>query len=420
MRAVGYQTVTRVTIAPHRQRKHGNRAPGRATRLVLILVRLVETPKRFVGYRRWLTRAEQDVNWQSAAQTVVKLIIQIPCLNEREQLAGTLADLPRQVAGFDEIEVLVVDDGSSDGTFERAIELGVHHVVRFPKRRGLAAAFTAGIDAALRLGADVIVNTDADNQYCGADIAELVAPVVAGRADVAIGNRRTDNVAHFSWMKRMMQRWGSRLVRRASGTRVTDATSGFRAISRAAALRVFVHNRFTYTLETIIQGGHTGVVFEDVDLSQTNQGRRRSRLFGSIPEYLRRNGPVIMRSYVMYRPVRTFAAAALITFLAGAILVARFAYLFLRDPEHSGHIQSLVVGVGCVVLSFLIGMVAMLSDLLSANRRLLEDVLARTRRIDAELAMQAAGRGESIDGIHTTGAAPWREDRLKPLSRHGS
>jgi hypothetical protein len=201
---------------------------------------------------------------------------------------------------------------------------------------------------------------------------------------------------------------------------VSDATSGFRAISRAAALRVFVHNGFTYTLETIIQGGHTGLVFEDVDLSQTNQGGRRSRLFASIPEYLRRNGPVILRSYVMYRPVRTFAAAALVAFFLGALLVMRFTYLFLRYPEHSGHVQSLVVGVGCIVLSFLIGLVAMLSDLLSANRRLLEDVLARVRRIDADVAMREASRGGAVEGIHSTGAPTWQDNRRKPRSRHGS
>jgi glycosyltransferase involved in cell wall biosynthesis len=349
----------------------------------------------------------------------VKLVIQIPCLNERDQLARTLADLPRRVEGFDEIEVLVIDDGSTDGTFEQAVELDVHHIVRFPEHRGLSAAFMAGIDAALRLGADVVVNTDADNQYCGTDIPLLVAPVAAGRADIVIGNRQTDKIAHFSWLKRVMQRWGSRLVRGASGTKVADATSGFRAISRAAALRMYVHNRFSYTLETIIHGGRSGIVFQDVDLSRTNPGTRRSRLFTSLPQYLRRNGPVILRAYVMYRPVRTFAVAAVMTFFAGVLLVARFVYLYLRDPSHSGHTQSLIVGVGCVVLSFLIALVALLSDLLSANRRLLEEVLARVRKLDAESSMSATRRGEPLEGVHSTGAAPWRDTSLRTRGRSG-
>jgi glycosyltransferase involved in cell wall biosynthesis len=346
----------------------------------------------------------------------VKLVIQIPCLNERDQLAGTLADLPRQVAGFDEIEVLVIDDGSTDGTFERAQELGVHHIVRFPERRGLAAAFVAGIDAALRLGADVIVNTDADNQYCGADIPRLVAPLVAGRADVTIGDRRTDRIAHFSWLKRRMQSLGSRLVRSASGTNVRDATSGFRAITRHAALRMHVHNRFSYTLETIIQGGHSGLVFEDVELGRTNPDTRRSRLFKSLPQYLRRNGPVILRSYVMYRPVRTFAVAAATTFLLGAVLIARFLYYFAMHPDRSGHAQSLVMGVGCIILAFLMTVVAVLSDLLSANRRLIEDVLVRVRRLDSEAAAQAAALGETIEGIHSTGQPPWRDEQPVSVS----
>jgi glycosyltransferase involved in cell wall biosynthesis len=337
----------------------------------------------------------------------VKLVIQIPCLNERDQLAGMLADLPRTLEGVDEIEVLVIDDGSTDGTSDRAAELGVHHVVRFPRNRGLSAAFVAGIDAALRLGADIIVNTDADNQYRGEDIARLVAPVVERRADVVIGDRQTDTIAHFSRFKRLLQRWGSRVVRSASGTRVADATSGFRALSRRAALGLFVHNRFSYTVETIVQGGRAGLSFENVAI-RTNPKTRDSRLFTGLGQYLRRNGPVILRAYGMYRPVQTFAYVALAFLAAGLGLVGRFLYFFALDPKHSGHQQSLTVGVGLVVLAGLLGVVAMLSDLLAANRRLLEDVLARMRRLDAQLAAETLRRKEPLDGVRSTGAPPWR------------
>ncbi len=337
----------------------------------------------------------------------MKLVIQIPCLNERDQLPGALADLPRAIDGIDEIEVLIIDDGSTDGTSERAADLGVHHIVRFAQRRGLSSAFMAGIDAALRLGGDVIVNTDADNQYRGEDIPRLVAPILAGRADVVVGDRQTDTIAHFSPVKRALQRWGSRVVRRVSDTRVADATSGFRAMSRQAASRLFVHNRFSYTVETIVQGGRAGMAFESLPVG-TNPQTRESRLFTGMTQYLRRNGPVILRAYGMYRPVQTFSSLALAFLLAGLVLVGRFLYFYARDPAHSGHSQSLTLGVGCLVLACLVGVVAMLSDLLAANRRLLEDILARLRRLDGQLAAEAHRRGEPIDGIRSTGAPPWR------------
>jgi glycosyltransferase involved in cell wall biosynthesis len=346
----------------------------------------------------------------------LKLVIQIPCLNEREQLAEMVADLPRAVEGIDEIEVLVIDDGSTDGTSDAAAALGVHHIVRFTQNRGLSAAYTAGIDASLRIGADVIVNTDADNQYKGADIPRLVAPILAGEADVVIGDRQTDTIEHFSFFKRLLQRWGSGVVRRASGTNVRDATSGFRAINRRAATALFVHNRFTYTLETIIQGGRGGLRFANVPIV-TNPNKRASRLFKSIGQYLRRNGPVILRAYGMYRPVQTFFYVALFFFLVGATLIGRFLVYYVRDPAHTGHTQSLTLGVGGVVLGFLVAVVAMLSDLLAANRRLLEEVLTRLRRLDAQNAADARRRNEPVEGIRSTGAAPWRPSLPAPAPR---
>jgi glycosyltransferase involved in cell wall biosynthesis len=338
----------------------------------------------------------------------MKLVIQIPCLNERDHLAQTLADLPRAVAGIDVIEVLVIDDGSTDGTAARAVELGVHHVVRFPHNRGHAAAFSAGMDAALRLDADVVVNTDADNQYRGADIERLVAPILAGRADVVVGDRQTDRIAHFSPIKKALQRWGSRVVRGASGTNVADATSGFRAMSRRAALVLFVHNRFTYTLETIIQGGRLGLAFENVAID-TNPKTRESRLFTSLPQYLRRGMPVIVRSYAMYRPAKTFAYLALLLLFAGSPLVGRFLYLYFEDPARSGHAQSLVVGVGLLILSFVAGIAALLGELLAANRRLIEQSLVHVRRTDAQAAAGALREGRRVEGVMSTGAPPWTQ-----------
>jgi glycosyltransferase involved in cell wall biosynthesis len=340
----------------------------------------------------------------------LKLVIQIPCLNERDALPRTIADLPRRIDGVDEIEVLVIDDGSDDGTAEIAAAAGVHHVLRFPAHRGLAAAFVAGLDASLRLGADLIVNTDADNQYRGVDIERLVAPVLEGRADVAIGDRRTDRIAHFSPVKRALQRFGSWLVRSASGTRVADATSGFRALSRAAATRLFVHNRYSYTLETIIHGGRTGLVFVDVPLEQVNPPPRPSRLFTSIPDYLRRSGPVIVRAFVMYRPVQTFAFLASTALFLGLALVARFFYFYAANPAQSGHTQSLVIGVGCLLFATLVTLVAMLSELIASNRRLLEELVDRARRDEAERARLARGRGEPVEGVLATGVAPWRQE----------
>lgn len=335
----------------------------------------------------------------------MKLIIQIPCLNEREHLPATFADLPRALTGIDAIEVLVVDDGSTDGTAALAEELGVHHIVRFPRRRGLAAAYQAGVDACLQLGADLVVNTDADHQYRGEDIARLCAPILAGRADLVVGDRRTDQIPHFSPLKRLLQRWGSRVVRRASGTAVRDSTSGFRAMNRRAATTLFVHNRFTYTLESIIQAGNAGLAVEDVEVT-TNPETRKSRLFRTMSSYVRRNGAVIVRSYSMYWPVQTFGVIALALLVLGLALGARFTYFYAtRWPEPSGHTESLLVGVGAVVLAFLVGLMALLGDLVAANRRLTEQVLAQVRGLNAAVAAQTGAA--AIPGYRRTAAPTW-------------
>jgi len=341
----------------------------------------------------------------------VKLIIQIPCLNERETLPETIADLPRQLAGVDEIEVLIIDDGSTDGTAERAAELGVHHVVRFPQNRGLARAFTAGIDAAVKLGADVIVNTDADNQYRGSDIALLLEPILSGRAELVIGDRQTDQIAHFSPIKKVLQRWGSGIVRQLSATSVSDSPSGFRAISRKAALGLFVHNRFTYTLETVIQAGRAGIAVENVKI-RTNNKTRESRLFRNIPDYLKKAGGVMFRAYAMYRPVQVFLRIALVLFTVGALTWARFLYFFLSRGTASGHVQSLIVGTGALALSFIVALVAMLAELLAANRRLLEDLLVRVRSIESRTG-DAASR--QVHDVWTTGHAAWKPGVALPV-----
>lgn len=338
----------------------------------------------------------------------MKLIIQIPCLNERDCLPQTIGELPRSVPGIDEIEVLIIDDGSTDGTSDVAREAGAHHIVRLRRNKGLSAAFMAGVEYALAHGADVLVNTDADGQYAGDGIAHLVEPVVAGRADLVVGDRQTDLQPDFSVAKRFLQRWGSWLVRRASGLEIRDTTSGFRAFNRASLLQLFVYNRFSYTLESVIQAGHLGLAIENVAV-RTNPKRRESRLFGSIPEYLLKNGPVILRAYNMYWPLRTYGFLAVILLLIGCGLGARFLYYYVSEPGISGHIQSLQVGVGAVVLAFVVGLMGLLGDLIATNRRLGEDLLVRIRRLEHTLQPSGPTQG-ALGGFESyrTGAKPWR------------
>jgi glycosyltransferase involved in cell wall biosynthesis len=310
----------------------------------------------------------------------VKLIIQIPCYNERETIAETLRDLPRQIPGVDLIETLIIDDGSTDGTAEFARELGVNHIVRFNQNRGLAKGFMAGIDACLRLGADIIVNTDADNQYCAEDIPKLIQPILDGEADMVVGDRQVDTVEHFSAAKKQLQKIGSWVMRLASDTRVPDATSGFRAIGREAALRMFVTNDFTYTLETLIQAGHAHLAVSAVPI-RTNPKTRDSRLFKSIGQYLRRSAGTIIRIYTMYRPLKTFLYLATLLFTGGFVLGARFLYYHLTE-DHTGHVQSLILAAIFLIAAFVVLLGGLLADLVSANRKLLEDALLRLRRLE--------------------------------------
>lgn len=339
----------------------------------------------------------------------MKLIIQIPCFNESETLAATIADLPRRIDGIDSIAVLVIDDGSHDDTVDVARREGVHYIVQLSHNHGLAEAYMAGLDACLRLGADIVVNTDADNQYNGADIPALVRPILEGRADIVIGDRDTRSVSHFSPVKRALQRWGSYLVRRVSGTEVRDATSGFRAVNRRALSSLFVYNPFSYTLETIIQAGSLGLNIQNVPV-RVNSQSRPSRLFQTLPQYLRRNGPVIFRSYAMYWPIQTFSYLSAPMFLVGLFLIGRFLYFYIQDPAYSGYIQSLQIGIGAVIIGFITALMALLGDLLGFNRRLSEEILARVRRLDAHVARNETDRERELEGVQNTGAPVWTRD----------
>lgn len=313
----------------------------------------------------------------------MKLIIQIPCLNEEETLPGTLADLPREVAGFDEVQWLVVDDGSTDRTVEVARECGVDHIVRLTNNRGLAAGFQAGLDASLKLGADVIVNTDADNQYNAADIPLLVAPILAGEADMVIGDRQTDTIAHFSPLKKRLQRLGSWVVRQASETDVPDTTSGFRAYNREAALQMAVVSRFTYTLETIIQAGKLLVAVDDVPI-RTNAKTRESRLFPSMWSYVRRNSLSIFRIYAQYEPMRVFMTIAVLLFVLALVPWTRF-FISWVQGDGAGHVQSLIFGAVLFNAAVVMAALGVIGDLMHAQRIMSQRIFERVRRIELQL-----------------------------------
>ena len=312
----------------------------------------------------------------------MKLIIQIPCYNEEETLELAYNDLPRQIDGIDTIEYLIINDGSKDKTVEKARELGFHHIVSFKRNKGLAKGFMAGLDACLHLGADIIVNTDADNQYCGADIEKLVRPILDGKADIVIGERPIDQTEHFSWKKKKFQHLGSWVVRVASNSDIPDAPSGFRAYTRDAALRLNVVNEYTYTLETIIQAGHNKMAMTSVPI-RTNAETRPSRLFSSMWRYMKRSAAVITRSFVMYKPLKFFLTIGMILLLLGGILGVRFLVYFAMG-DGSGHIQSLILTAILIMMGFQTITIGLLGDTIAANRKILEDIQYRVRKADCE------------------------------------
>jgi len=319
---------------------------------------------------------------------MTKLIVQIPAYNEQATIASAIADIPRSMPGVDTVEVLVIDDGSTDATGDMARQAGADHIIRHPSNRGLALAFQTGIENAISLGADIIVNTDADNQYNAADIPKLIEPILQGEADIVVGDRQTDRVPHFSPTKKRLQKLGSRLVRRLSSTDIPDAVSGFRAISRNAAMRLNIGSEFSYTIEMLIQAGHERLAVTSVPI-RTRPVKRKSRLFRNIPHFLFRSSLTMLRIYVTYKPLRTFVTAGLILELIGLFPMIRFIYFYFTEGG-AGHVQSLVIGGSLLVMGGLFFMFGLLAELIAFNRKTMAKTLEKVRYLEQE--MQALRR----------------------------
>jgi len=324
----------------------------------------------------------------------MKLIVQIPCLNEEKTLPETLRDIPRDIEGVDEVEILVIDDGSEDRTVDVARECGVDHIVRFSQNKGLAVGFMSGLDACLKLGADVIVNTDGDNQYSGKDIKKLVTTIVERRADMVVGDRNVENIESFSFVKKKLQRVGSWVIRHVSYTDVPDATSGFRAFSRDAALKINILSDFTYTLETLIQAGIKNISVASVPVN-TNDKLRESRLFKSIRSYIVRSISTIIRIYTMYRPLKVFTYVGSVILSVGMLLSIRFLYFYISG-NGAGHVQSLILSAVLLLVGFQIVLIGLLADIIASNRRLIEEVLYRMRK--REVGNGRGGLDKPLDG----------------------
>lgn len=342
---------------------------------------------------------------------MTKLVIQIPCYNEESSLPVTLADLPRSLPGVDEIEWLIVDDGSKDRTVEVARSLGVDHIVALPRNQGLARAFTAGLRASIEAGADIIVNTDADNQYCAADIPALITPILEGRAEIVVGARPISQTQHFSPLKKLLQRLGSWAVRMASRTDIPDAPSGFRAMSRAAAMQLNVFNNYTYTLETIIQAGQKQMAIVSVPI-RTNAELRPSRLFHSIPAYVSRSLATIVRIFITYRPFRFFILPAIAFGLVGLAIALRFLIAYVQG-EGDGHIQSLILASLLLGASFVLFTSAVLADLISVNRKLLEKIDFRVSQLEDRV----SGRPHTSPARPLSVSEPGPTERLPEQAR---
>lgn len=344
----------------------------------------------------------------------IKVIVQIPCFNEEATLPQTVADIPRRIEGVDRVEILVIDDGSSDRTVAIAEALGVDHIVRHKINKGLAASFRTGLDRCLSLGADIIVNTDGDNQYAGADIPRLIAPILDGKADIVVGDRQTSQTAHFSTAKKLLQLIGSWVVRKLSGTDIPDAVSGFRAISRDAALNLNIVSAFSYTTEMLIQSGRKRMAIASVPVG-TNPKTRESRLFRSIPSFVRKSATTMLRIYSMYQPLKTFFYLGMAMILTGSIPVARFLIAYLQG-EGAGKIQSLILGGALLVIGLTTFLIGLLADLINFNRQLLEITLEKVRRLELAQNGAAANATSIADQVAKVAqkTAGWRDAEIDP------